>query len=461
MIPAVSTPVDERPPPPRATWQAGTLRYTTGGLVIVFVWLLCGDFALNLRDRGVPPVMQVLFKKFGASDLMTGLVFSTLPAALGLLIGPVVGYKSDRLRTRWGRRIPFLLVPIPFIVFSVLGLAFSPQLGEGLYRLIGKDSFSRNACVVLSLAVFWTVFDICCLVGNSVFGALVNDVVPQEVIGRFYGFFRAIGLIAGIIFFFKGIGAAEAHASWIFLGIGLIYGGGFFLMCMNVKEGTYPPVNVADPSRKSVAATLRTYFKEAFGNSYYRWCFGAGLLGGLCTTPINIYSLFYAQSVGLSVDAYGKCIALSYACSFCLSYPLGALCDRFHPLRVTIALLTLYAAVMACGGLLANTPTEFAAFFIIHNVVSGSLFTAWASLPQRLLPRAKFAEMNSAAGIIGALGTMAVVPLLGVILDAAHHNYRLTFYMCTVLTVAALATYLYVHVRFMALGGPENYVAPE
>jgi len=91
----------------------GSLTYTAGGLAVVFCWLLWGDFAWSMRDRAVPAVMQLLFKRFGASDMVTGLIFSSLPAALGMIISPIVSYKSDRLRTRWGRRIPFLIVPVP------------------------------------------------------------------------------------------------------------------------------------------------------------------------------------------------------------------------------------------------------------------------------------------------------------------------------------------------------------
>ncbi|MEI8309916.1 MAG: MFS transporter, partial [Verrucomicrobiota bacterium] len=90
------------------TWSIGTLTYTTSGLRNLFCWLLWGDFAWSVRDRVIPVVMQLLFKRFGASDMIAGLLFASLPSALGLIIGPVVGFKSDRLRTRWGRRIPFL-----------------------------------------------------------------------------------------------------------------------------------------------------------------------------------------------------------------------------------------------------------------------------------------------------------------------------------------------------------------
>ena len=47
------------------------------------------------------------------------------------------------------------------------------------------------------------------LTANAVFGALINDVVPRELIGRFFGIFRAVSLATGVLFNSKIIGHAE------------------------------------------------------------------------------------------------------------------------------------------------------------------------------------------------------------------------------------------------------------
>ena len=83
-----------------------------------------------MRDRAIPPVIQLLFKRYGASDMLTAILLSSLPAALGLVVGPVIGYKSDRLRSRMGRRIPILFFSTPFIVLSMVGLAFARNLSR-------------------------------------------------------------------------------------------------------------------------------------------------------------------------------------------------------------------------------------------------------------------------------------------------------------------------------------------
>jgi hypothetical protein len=90
--------------PAAKTWKAGTLTYTAAGLVVLFAWLLVGDFAWQLKERSVGATAQLILKKFGAADLLVGLLIGSVPAALGMIIGPVISMRSDRFRSRWGRR---------------------------------------------------------------------------------------------------------------------------------------------------------------------------------------------------------------------------------------------------------------------------------------------------------------------------------------------------------------------
>ncbi|NBY65681.1 MAG: MFS transporter, partial [Verrucomicrobia bacterium] len=222
-------------------WQVGTLTYSAFGLATLTFWLLWGDVAWSMRDRSVPSVMQLLFQKFGASNFVSSLLISTLPYGLILLIGPIVSYRSDRHRSRWGRRIPFLALHIPFVVLSMVAVAFSPSLGQLLHQILGQFSPGLSTCTLIIIAMGWGVFELATVVANAVFYGLINDVVPSSLLGRFYGVFRAISLIASILFNYYVFGKAEQHFPLVFLGIGLVYGLSFTMMCLKVKEGEYSP----------------------------------------------------------------------------------------------------------------------------------------------------------------------------------------------------------------------------
>lgn len=446
----------------RPTWKVGTLVYTSAGLITLFCWLLWGDFAWSMKERAVTPVAQLLLKQFKTSDMIIGLLIGSLPSALGMLLGPIISVKSDRHRGRWGRRIPFLLIPTPIAALSMAGIAFTPVIGRSLHETLGAGSPGLGAVTVMVFAFFWTLFEVATVIANTVLGGLINDVVPHEVIGRFFGLFRAVSLLAGIIFNYFIIGHAEQHYVAIFLGIGLVYGVGFSLMCLKVKEGEYPEPEplVADNENRFIGP-IKTYLRECYSNPYYLWVFAAMTFGMLAGGPVNTFSVFYAKSVGMEMDAYGKYVALTYTISLVLSYFIGSFADRFHPLRVGLVAIGIYAVAMLWGGFFATTPTTFAAVFVAHGVLMGTYLTGTAALGQRLFPKAKFAQFFSAMGLFVALAYMVLPPGMGAILDATGHVYRYTFIGSGLIAALAFVGLLVVYKKFMALGGPTNYVAPE
>jgi MFS family permease len=449
------------PAPAHKLWTAGSLTYTTPALLLLFFWLLWGDFAWSMRDRSVPNIIQLLFTQYHASDTLSSLLMGSLPAVLSMIIGPIVSYKSDRYRSRWGRRIPFLFIPTPIIVLSIIALAYCPQGGAFLDRALGTLSPGLNSSTLIFIGLFWVLFEFACITANSVFGGLVNDVVPQSVVGRFFGMFRVMSLLAGILFNFYLFGHADTYYRWIFLGIAVLYGAGFTLMCLKVKEGEYPPPPAApEKSARGFIPAATTYFRECFGHRYYVTCFIAGALASITFNPVNLFSIFYAKSLGMNLTAFGKCFTLTYIISLILAYPLGVLCDRFHPLRMCILALALYSVSCLWGGLYAHTADTFAIALVAHGVLSGIYFTVSASLGQRLLPNTRFAELASAGGIVGSVSSTVVAPIMGQILDHSHHAYYLTFYAGLILSVVALAANLLLYRKFTQYGGPDNYVAP-
>ncbi len=444
----------------RRVWRAGTLTYTTGGLVLLFCWLLWGDFAWSMKERSIASVVQLLLRRFEASDLLVGLLIGSLPAVLTMVLGPIVSYRSDRHRGRWGRRIPFLAIPTPIAALSIVGLAFCPVIGRRLHDLLGDYSPGLNPSILICFCLFWTLFEVATVTANAVFVALINDVVPGVLLGRFHGMFRALSLIAGMIFNFWLLGKSEEHYLWIFIGIGTLYGVGFTLMCLKVEEGKYPDPPRPRDERLGFRGATKTYFRECFTHPFYLWVFLATNLPLLAFIPINVFSVFFAKSVGMGMDVYGKCLALTYLVSLALSYFLGALADRFHPVRIGLATIVLYAAAVLWGGLFATNATFFAIALIAHGVLGGAWHTATASLGQRLYPKARFAQFASAQAMLLSLGTMMLAPLVGSFLDYSGQVYRYTFLIGFVLAAMGVLSTIVLSKRFNALGGARGYVAP-
>lgn len=441
-------------------WKVGSLTYGTAGLAAVFLWLLWGDFAWSLKERAVPAIVQLLLRKFEASDLVVGIFVGALPQAVWIILGPIVSYRSDRHRGRWGRRIPYLLWTTPVAMFAIIGLALSPALAGWLNEAGG--GFATPALLtVLTLGVFWTVFELATVAANSVFAGLINDVVPAQLIGRFFGLFRALSLIAGMVFNYWLFGKVESHYAPILIGLGLVYGIGFAVMCFKVREGTYPPPPEIPKDTVGWVASTRTYLRDCFTNSYYLWLYAAVAFSYMGLVAVSLFSVFFAKSVDISMDAFGKYLAFTYGISLVISYGLGAVADRFHPVRAGMVVLALTAAVDLWGGLFAVSAGGFVPVLVLQAVLAGAFMTVTASLPQRLLPRGRFAQFNSALEVCKNIGIMLVAPATGWLLDSTGRDYRYTYIVGFGFSLLGLFCLAMVYRRFRSLGGMAGYVAPE
>jgi len=443
-------------------WRAGTLVYTTRGLVALFAWLLLGDFAWSMRERSVGPMAQWYLNSLGIQKLFFGLLISSFPAFMGLILGPIISVKSDRHRGKWGRRIPFLLVTTPLAALGMVGLGVTPIVAQWAHGHF--PGYSEVWVSLICFGVFWTAFEFATIASQAVFGGLVNDVVPAPLLGRFYGLFRMVSLVDGVIFNWWIFGHVPDHFTVIFVTIGLFYGVAFLLVCLRIKEGEYPPPPPPDPDRPGpVVGFCREagrYFRECFTNPYYLAVFVMLMVAALTFAPVNTFAIPFSKSLGVPEDHYGKSLAITFSISFLLAFPLGWLTDLFHPLRTAMVALAGYLVVCLWGGLFATSAWNFLVAWVLHGVLSGTYFTCAASLGQRLFPQTRFAQFASAAGVVGALATMVMAPAIGLALDLSGDNYRLTFYIGAGLAALALGAARFVYGQFVTLGGPKNYAAP-
>jgi GPH family glycoside/pentoside/hexuronide:cation symporter len=67
-----------------------------------------GMFVNNLQAAALPAMVVILNLGLGMNPVLVGWIGS-IPRAFDAISDPVVGYLSDRTRTRWGRRRPYIL----------------------------------------------------------------------------------------------------------------------------------------------------------------------------------------------------------------------------------------------------------------------------------------------------------------------------------------------------------------
>ena len=442
------------------TWRNGTLVYTAGGLAVLFLWLMWGDFAYSMKDRATGTVAALMLKKFDVSDFLFGIIMISFPNFTNIFLCPIVSYRSDRHRGRFGRRIPYLLLTTPFIVIGLAGLGFTPLLARLIRQAVGAEHISYNLTALLVFCFFWIILDFGTTLAGAIFNALATDVVPTEFLGRFFAMFRAVSLGCAFLFNYFVMGYAETHALVIFLGLAALYGIGLFSICLKVREGEYPPPEEETSGPPTVKGAVRTYFRECFSLPYYRWVIMASVVSGFSVVPFNIYRIFYAKSLNMDMDFYGKVSSLICLVSFVLSFFLGWFSDRFHPIRTGMVSMALQTVILFIGGRIATTESVFAWLFLVQGISIMSYNTLMASYAPRLFPREYFAQFNSAMMLINALASVIGAPLVGKFLDLTGNHYPHLFTIGGVIGLCGLGCFVMVYRGYQRYGGDSGYIAP-
>ncbi len=454
---------DQTLPAAGKTYHVGTLTYTKMGLVGVFFWLLWGALCFSLMETVMPALLPLKLKGVHASNFMIGLVVVSIPAALNMILCPIISTWSDRHRGPRGRRIPFLFWPSPFIALFLILTAYGTDLGTWLQRAASAHlglTLSPTGVILTVLATCMIGFQFFNMFVASVYYYLWADVVPKEFMGRFIALFKIIGTGSGWVWNYYIFGLAGTHMKAIFIGIGILYFTAFMLMCLRIKEGRYPPPPLMPHGHGDGAVGMvKTYFKECFRNPYYVLFFlGDSLFAlGYSTTVFLVF--FYRDALYLSLEQIGWVMSWGMILTVMLLIPAGWICDKLHPLRVSLATY----AVTSLAALLC--------FFFIHNETSMLIFLLLAQVPAAfraasalpmyvaLLPAERYGQFCSAQAMVQSLLLILATPLAGLFLDWVG-NYRYAFLWQAVLPMPALLALLLVYRGWRRYGGARNYTPP-
>lgn len=410
------------PAAPSDRFRCGTLIYTPGGLFVLFSWLLLGDFCFTLMESIWPAIVPLMLKAHEAPNFIVAIVMTTIPQAMNFVLNPIISTASDRFRGRRGRRIPFLLFSAPFISLFLALLGFADQIGTWLHGLLRSgDSGPSAATVIIALiCVLVVLFRFFELFVNSVYYYLFNDVVPMAFMGRFIGFFKVVGALAGALFHFFIFKYATTHTSVIFLGAAVLYLTAFVLLSLNVKEGEYPPPDeILDKKRRFSLAPIKTFFHECFCARIFRLMFATSALIA-AGSAINVFLVFMALSIGLSMDQLGFVNGVTALGTTLLMFPMGILIDKFHPLRVMLVsyIGCTLVVFLKCVFLFHNFhPTTAFWMFVgmagvyIPFAAAGNM----ASIPlfMRLFPHERYGQFCAANAMTAAASSVIAGALAG------------------------------------------------
>lgn len=405
-------------------YTCGTLRYTPATLTVLFGWLLWGDFTMCLMES-LPGLLIMQLKDYHISNQAIGFLMTTIFTVANTVLNPVLSYSSDRTRTRWGRRRPYLLFATPFVTLFLVLIPWAPQITNALLKIDAARAFLELfpfTPLVLVFGVLIALFQIFHMFIGTAYYYLIPDTVPEPFIGRFYGLFRVVGLLGGMLFYWFVFGKAHAHMQLIFAVFAILYGVSFLLMCWKVREGQYPEIREQHGHWYS---PVRNYVVECFGTprNWIMFLVYGAIMWPSAASQFALF--FYRDQIGLTETEVGRITAISQMISFGLAVPFGWLVDRWG----------CHKALMV--GLVGGIVVSLSCFFLIHTRVMAfvmgisltiPIFLIFLALPKwtvDMYPRAQYGQFGSAGAMMGALGAAVFSPVAGWLVDITGNNYRL------------------------------------
>ncbi len=449
-------------------YTCGTLRYTKSGLFVLMFWLLWGDFCFTLMERVLPAIFPLyMLGALGANNKTTALLMSIIPNIFGILVGPAVSFKSDRFRSKWGRRIPFIIWTAPVLVLALVGLGFS----DFFFRTLQVSTLPELAHIhpmtatLMLIGFFMILFAFMNEFVNSVYWYLFADVVPEQFLGRFLALFRLVGLAAAALFSAFVFPYADTHMHWIFLGGGLLYLIGFSLMCWRVKEGEYPPPDDLG-EKPSVFKQASVYIKECFAEPIYILLFLYTMCYALSTTAGIGGTIFMRDGLHISLAQMGAVGAVVSIISMLFQFPSGWLVDKFHALRMML-FMSLFLAPLQIAMFFCMQGFESYILFEGTKLVIFALYGA-AGLPllMTIFPKDKYGQYCSCNGMMKSLAILLGAGLGAAFIDIMTRNgqdkdaYRWMYIWNAGFQVLCTVLLYMIYALWKKHGGDGSYVAP-
>jgi len=296
---------------------------------------------------------------------------------------PLIGYWSDRTRSRWGRRIPFVLAATPFMAIFFVLLWIPPNPGETLGN------------VIFLFAIFW-FFNLFSTLSGGPMESLLPEIARRNddrlsIVGWQVAFGvggTAIALVAsGLLVNAFGFVAMAIIVAGVALASRYIALAGAWRRSVEASREIYAAGQTIE--RLSIWTAVTTCLRNdqflVFLPSFVLYSVGVQIITGVLP--------FYVESV-LGRDEPGEMVSVLSACAIgvlLLVLPIGILLARRRSKRQVygwgMLFAGLYFPLFAMAGFLPGIP-------VVAQGIAYALLIGLALAPVQTFPNALIADIT-------------------------------------------------------------------
>lgn len=243
------------------------------GLRRLMLWIIPANLGVFLIWGAVPGILlpAQIAVLFGEENKLANLtIVATIGAFAAMLAQPIAGQISDRTRSRFGRRAPWIMLGALAGGLALVGLAFANSL--------------------VGVIIAWTLVQTCYNFAQGPLSAVMPDRVPLKRRGTFAAL-SGIGLMLGAI-------GGQIVGSFFFnsIAVGYIVFAVFALVILTlfvVFNPDHPSTRIT-PDRFSFREFIGTFWVNPVKHPDFFWAFTGRLLlytGYFAVTGLQLYLL--------------------------------------------------------------------------------------------------------------------------------------------------------------------------
>jgi len=362
---------------------------------------------------------------FGLNATMTGIIM-TLDNIAGFLIQPLMGPISDRTHTRFGRRMPYILIFAPIAALALAAIPMAPQMIPAELNGQADQLGGLFAFFVVSLGVMLLAM---ALWRTPTF-ALLPDLIPSPLRSQANGVINLMAGIGGIIAFVLGGMLYNIYRPLPFWAGGAIMVAAVVVLFLTIKE----PKELVEPTQQdesvlTILRKLRAIPRENLRSLILVvltiFCYMMGY-----NAVETFFSSYGVNTLGVKESTASMILSVAYISFIIFALPAGMLAARIGRKRTIMIGLALFAAV-----LVVTFFTPVVSAVIVLLAIGGF---AWAlvninGLPMVLDTSTTEDMMGTFTGLYFIAATLAgtLGPIFnGWIIDLTGGNYNMIFIVC-------------------------------
>lgn len=300
-------------------------------------WLLgFGFFSISITWALYNAFVPLFLESFLTKVSLIGFMM-TIDNYFALFLQPWIGNRSDKTFTRFGRRMPYLLIGMPLAALFVTLIPF-------------HTSF-------ITLILFMVLMNLAMSIYRSPTIALMPDITPESKRTKANGIINFMGGVGGIIAFGAGSILFKQHPSFPFVAAAIITLIGMFIVFRYVKERRDSVVPIAsnkeriklrgelDRTTVMLLAAIFFWFVAYQGVETLFTLYGTNHLGlakdaaAFSLTFFSLFFVLFAIPSGWLGNRFGKKkMILIGVCGLALVFALVPMVNDVLPLRILLAI---------------------------------------------------------------------------------------------------------------------------